>query len=106
MDPEEAESHHVGAPLGPGATGAAAGGDAAAIEHDRHVVSAFGLAGLAGHHCGAQMETWEEEGIEKDPKLSELFTGQYSNHGYIYTVLIYWCRGSERRALKSNNLLN
>lgn len=57
VDPEEAEGHHVGAPLGPGAAGAAAGRDAAAVEHDGHVVGSFGLAGLVGHHSGAEVET-------------------------------------------------
>lgn len=56
MDPEEAERNHVGAPLGPGAAGAAAGRDAAAVEHDRHVVGPFRLAGLVGDHGGTEME--------------------------------------------------
>ena len=41
VNPEETEGHHVGAPLGPGATGAATGSDAAAVEHDRHIVGPF-----------------------------------------------------------------
>lgn len=53
MNPKEAESHHMGTPLGPGATGAAAGGDAAAIKHDGHVVGSFRLASLTGHHGSA-----------------------------------------------------
>ena len=60
MDPEEAERHHVSAPFGPGATRTAAGSDAAAIKHDRHVVGSFRLAGLAGHHCGTEMEAWKK----------------------------------------------
>ena len=56
VDAEEAECHHVGTPLGPGAAGAAAGRDAAAVEHDGHVVGALGLASLLGHHGGAEVE--------------------------------------------------
>lgn len=56
VDPEEAQGHHMGAPFGPSATGAAAGSDAAAIEHDRHIVGAFGLPRLVGHHCGTEVE--------------------------------------------------
>ena len=56
VDPEEAECHHVGTPLGPGATGAAAGSDAAAVKHDRHIVGPFGLTGLTGHHCSTEVE--------------------------------------------------
>lgn len=56
VDPEEAQSDHVGAPFGPGAARAAAGRDAAAVEHDGHVVGSFRLAGLTGHHCSTKME--------------------------------------------------
>lgn len=56
MNPKEAESHHMGTPFGPSTTGAAAGGDAAAIKHDGHVIGSFRLAGLAGHHCSAEVE--------------------------------------------------
>lgn len=38
VNPEEAERHNMSAPFGPGSTGAAAGGDAATVEHDRHIV--------------------------------------------------------------------
>lgn len=58
MDPEEAECNHVSAPFGPRAAGAAAGRDAAAVEHNRHVVRSFGLARLVGHNGSAEMETW------------------------------------------------
>lgn len=56
MNPKEAESHHMGTPFGPSTTGAAAGGDAAAIKHDGHVIGSFRLAGLAGHHCSTEVE--------------------------------------------------
>lgn len=46
----------MGAPFGPSATGAAAGGDAAAIEHDSHVIRSFRLAGLTGHHRSTEVE--------------------------------------------------
>lgn len=65
MDPEEAERNHVGAPFGPGTAGAAAGRDAAAVKHDRHVVGAFRLAGLVGHHGSAEMETWGDMGPDQ-----------------------------------------
>lgn len=58
MDPEEAEGHHMSTPFGSSATGAAAGSDAAAIKHDRHVVSSFRLTGLTGHNCSTEMEAW------------------------------------------------
>lgn len=46
----------MGTPFGPSATGAAAGGDTAAIKHDSHVIGSFRLAGLTGHHCSAEVE--------------------------------------------------
>lgn len=56
MDPEEAESHYVGAPFSTSSAGAAAGSDAAAIEHDGHIVGPFRLTSLTGHHCSTEME--------------------------------------------------
>lgn len=57
VDAEEAERHDVSAPLGPGATGAAARRDPAPVKHHRHVVRALGGHHLWGHHSGTQMET-------------------------------------------------
>ena len=57
VDSEETQRHHVGAPLGPRPAGAATGSDAAAVEHDGHVVGALGLSGLGGHHGGAEVKT-------------------------------------------------
>lgn len=56
MDSEETQRHHVGAPLRPSPTGAATGSDAAAVEHDGHVVGALGLPGLGRHHGGTEVE--------------------------------------------------
>lgn len=56
MDPKEAECDHMGTPFGPGATGAAAGSNAAAVKHDGHVVGSFRLTSLTRHHCGTEME--------------------------------------------------
>lgn len=60
VDSEEAERHHMGAPFGACAAGTAAGSDATAVEHDRHVVGSFRLTGLTGDHGGAEMEAWWE----------------------------------------------
>lgn len=56
MDPEEAECHHMSAPLGSCTTGTAAGSDAAAIEHDCNIVGSFRLTGLSGNYCSTEMK--------------------------------------------------
>lgn len=48
----------MGTPFGPSTTGAAAGSDAAAIKHDRHVVGSFRLTSLTGHHCSTEVEAF------------------------------------------------
>lgn len=58
VDPEEAKCHHMSTPFGPGSTGTAAGGDAAAIKHDRNVVGSLWLTRLTGHNCSTEMEPW------------------------------------------------
>lgn len=56
VDAEETECHHMGAPFGPSATGAAAGSDPAAVKHHSHVVGPFGRDHLRWHHCSTQVE--------------------------------------------------
>lgn len=76
MDPEETECHHMGTPLGSCTTGTAAGGDATAIKHDRHVVGSFRLTGLSGDYCSTEMKALymktEKNKISKDNNEFEM----------------------------------
>lgn len=65
MDPKETKGHYMGTPFGPSSTCAAAGSDAATVEHDGHIVGSFRLTGLTGHHGSTEVEAWRQEDREE-----------------------------------------